>query len=78
MSGKGIQGVYFGLLEADMPIEMQVSQVKHPSLARHQAWMCRCDCGAQIVVAENQLLNGQIRCCGSMRCRTILKEAASG
>lgn len=75
MSGKGIQGVIFGLMEADIPVEMQVSQVKHPSLARHRAWMCRCDCGAQIVVAENQLLDGRVRCCGSVACRTLLKEA---
>lgn len=31
-----------------------------------KAWLCRCDCGAELIVAHNDLISGNTRSCGCL------------
>jgi hypothetical protein len=54
----GLAGQRFGLLNV-------ISQSKH--IGRRIAWLCRCDCGTELIVAANNLSSGHTRSCGCVR-----------
>lgn len=39
----------------------------YPSGQTHTSWLCRCDCGAEVVVASGHLRNGHTQSCGCYR-----------
>ena len=58
-----IAGQRFGMLTAIRKDENHVS----PSGARQSRWLCRCDCGKEVVVYKSELANGSAKSCGCLR-----------
>lgn len=52
-----LTGQRYGRLVALRPAE---------KIGRYTAWLCRCDCGNEIVVATRKLRNGHTKSCGCM------------
>jgi len=44
-----------------------------PCGTRRKMWKCRCECGNETVVAENNLKNGSTKSCGCWK-RSMIKE----
>ena len=39
--------------------------------SKRRAWLCRCDCGSEVVIAEDNLIGGHTRSCGCLRGHSI-------
>ena len=52
---RNIAGLRFGRLEAN---------TIHHSFNHKRFWVCRCDCGNQVVVRQDQLTTGRTKSCG--------------
>ena len=53
-----LTGQRFGKLTVLAPAE---------KIGQHTAWLCRCDCGRQAVVATRKLRGGETRSCGCLK-----------
>ena len=63
---KDISGQRFGRLVAIQPTMMRS--------CTYVVWECKCDCGNTVLVASNQLRNGNTKSCGCLRKDYITKE----
>ena len=57
-TAKNILGMRFGMLTV-----IKKSESKN----KRATWLCRCDCGKEVIVKGNSLLNGNTRSCGCLR-----------
>ena len=46
---------------------LKVLSYSHTSPARHAYWLCKCDCGNEVVVAASALKRGLTKSCGCLR-----------
>lgn len=56
-------------------VEKRVEGYPTPRGAR-TGWLCRCDCGGEVVVTTNHLTSGSTRSCGCLRRETTSKNHA--
>lgn len=68
MSFKDISGLRFGKLVAIKPTEKR----DHRGVAY---WLCKCDCGKEVVINGTRLRNGDTRSCGCFKIETNRKSA---
>ena len=68
-----LAGQKFGKLTAIR----QVAPIITPNGSSVRAWLCRCDCGREIVVRHYNLKNKVTRSCGCLRKEKARKRAAS-
>lgn len=47
-----------------------------PAIKRRARWLCRCDCGAEVVEKADHLRRGHAKSCGCLR-RDVMREKAS-
>ncbi len=55
-SAKDLTGLRFG--------KLTVIERAHGSPDRYALWLCRCDCGGQVLASSRQLRQGSVRSCG--------------
>ena len=41
---------------------------------RERCWLCKCDCGKETVVQQNNLVSGEVKSCGCLRQEILVKE----
>lgn len=58
-----LTGMRFGLLTVIRRVEDYIS----PSGNRTPQWLCKCDCGTEVVVAGNSLRSGATKSCGHIK-----------
>ena len=44
----------------------------------HARWLCKCDCGGEIIVVRGDLRDGKVKSCGCLRKETAAQIGASG
>lgn len=44
---------------------------------KRATWRCQCDCGIEVVVASNDLINGDTRSCGCFRSELLIERNTS-
>lgn len=69
-SSRDITGQRFGKLTAIKKVESGVS----PCGTKYSRWLCKCDCGNEIVVRKQSLVRGETKSCGCLR-KKETKEA---
>lgn len=69
-----LTGCRFGNL---VVIEKATPTVKTTGINGHARWLCLCDCGAQKIIMQSNLLNGHSRRCGCRRGRNSWRHGMS-
>ena len=41
---------------------------------KERCWLCKCDCGKETVVQQNNLVSGEVRSCGCLRHEVLVKN----
>lgn len=61
---KDLTGIKFDRLT----VIKQVSDYIYPSSKKHEAmWLCKCDCGNEVIVTNGHLNSGKIKSCGCLK-----------
>lgn len=45
----------------------QADPIIHGDHSKRRAWLCRCDCGKEVIKAEDNMVSGHTRSCGCLR-----------
>ncbi len=66
-----LTGQRFGILTA-------ISVAEKPSNGQGVHWLCKCDCGGEIVARQKDMRNGNTASCGCIRYRKGMKNGTPG